>query len=242
VRRSLRAAGFHRGLIEANVSGLLRLVRRLSADPPASLWAKYEQTWTYKAEDVAAKEAFVEQSLRGRRWKQVWDLGCNTGRYALLAARHADFVLAIDGDPLAVELLYQRLRGTGPANVLPLTMDLSDSSPAQGWRGRERLPLAGRGKPDAVLCLALLHHLVLSANLPLDEVVAWLGGLTDHLVIEFPTRDDPMVRALLDGRDEPADDYDRARFEACLARSFPSVSRQLLPSGTRILYRAERGR
>src|SRR5262249_39719633 len=113
------------------------------------------------------------------------------------------------------------------------------ASPGQGWRLRERKPLAERGRPDLVLCLALIHHLVLTANLPLEEVIAWLAGLTGQLVIEFPTSGDPMVRALLEARDEAADDYNLDWFETCLTRHFTVTARRVLASGTRILYHAE---
>src|SRR5262245_50846325 len=155
LRRNLQAAGFHKALIEANVNGLLRLVRGLQWKPAASAWSDYEKNWTYRTSEVAEKELFVLHALQGRRWPLVWDLGCNTGHYTRLAAANADLVVALDADQLAVELLYRHLRENGPSNVLPLVIDLADASPGQGWRLRERKPLAERGRPDLVLCLAL---------------------------------------------------------------------------------------
>jgi hypothetical protein len=118
-------------------------------------------------------------------------------------------------------------------------VDLADASPGQGWRGLERRTLADRGRPDLVMGLALLHHLVIGANLPLDEVVSWLAGLGGHLVLEFATPQDPMVRSLLEAKDEPVPDYDLAHFEVCLARSCRIVDRVVLGSATRVLYFAE---
>ena len=64
--------------------------------------------------------------------------------------------------------------------------------------------------PELVLCLALVHHLSISGNVPLREVVRWLRGLDSELVIEFPDRGDPMVQRLLGAkRDDAHPDYSR---------------------------------
>ncbi len=50
-------------------------------------------------------------------------------------------------------------------------MNLADPTPNLGWRGQERKDLAGRGKPDLVLALALIHHIAIAANVPVKEFV-----------------------------------------------------------------------
>jgi hypothetical protein len=104
--------------------------------------------------------------------------------------------------------------------------------------------LIGRGKPDLVLALALVHHLAIAANIPLREVVDWLAGLGGALLVEFPTRDDPMVQKLLAGK-RPGlhTDYDRSHFESCLSAALEIRRTEVLDSGTRVLYFAvPRGR
>ena len=44
-----------------------------------------------------------------------------------------------------------------------------------------------RGRPDLTLSLALVHHLSITRNVPLDEVVDWLASLGGTHVVEFPT-------------------------------------------------------
>jgi hypothetical protein len=120
--------------------------------------------------------------------------------------------------------------------VLPLVWDLADPSPGLGWRGQERKPLQERGRPDLVLCLALVHHAALGRNIPLDQLLDWLAGPGGHVVLEFVTRQDPMVQALLWQKDEPHADYDLAPFERLLAERFEVLMREELPGGTRVLY------
>ena len=98
-------------------------------------------------------------------------------------------------------------------------MNLADPSPGLGWRGLERKSLPERGKPDLVLALALVHHVAISANVPVKEFVDWLASLGSALVIEFPTREDPMVKKLLaPKRDGLHPDYELGFFERTLGR------------------------
>jgi hypothetical protein len=59
------------------------------------------------------------------------------------------------------------------------------------------------------------------------------------MVLEFPTRDDEMVRQLLE-RKPPGShpDYDRATFERLLSDVFAIERSETLAAGTRILYSA----
>jgi SAM-dependent methyltransferase len=238
--QSLQASGFNRELITANVSKLRRLVEGLRWRDRRSYWSHYDVDSDPVRLDGAAKEAFVSTVTARRRWTSVWDLGCNVGRYSRIAAEHADQVLACDVDHLAVDRLYAAVREEGRRNILPLVYNIADPSPGLGWRGRERSPLEDRGRPDLVLCLALIHHLVLRENLLLPEVVEWLAGLGGSLVIEFVDKTDPQARSLLANRADQYDDYSQPQFEQLLERHFIVRERRPLPSGTRTIYFAER--
>jgi SAM-dependent methyltransferase len=237
VRRELRRAGFHKGLIEANARGLRKLVTRLSWEPEPSPWLEYGPTTSYSEADAAAKEAFVRAVAGERRRSLVWDLGCNDGRYTRVAAEHADYAVALDADAGVIERLYRELRAEGSTSILPLVANLADPPPALGWRGLERKPLWERGRPDLTLALALVHHLAIGANVPLASVVDWLASLGGELVVEFPTRADPMVERLLaPKRAGLHGDYERDVFEQLLRDAFRVRRTEELAGGTRVLY------
>jgi hypothetical protein len=239
VRGELRRAGFHKGLIEANVRGLRRLVSRLRWKPVATEWVEYGPTTSYGAADAERKASFVREVAAERGRSLVWDLGANDGRFTRIAAEHADYAVALDSDASIVERLYRQLRGEGARTILPLVADLADPPPALGWRGRERRPLWERGRPELVLCLALVHHLALSANVPLAQIVDWLASLGGELVIEFPTRADPMVETLLARKRQGLHgDYERGVFEGLLRAAFAVERVEELAGGTRVLYHA----
>jgi SAM-dependent methyltransferase len=224
-------------LVVANVRKMRKLVERLSWDPPEGVWVAYGERNSYTDEDARRKDEFVREVATSRHWNLVWDIGCNNGRYSRIAAEGAGRVVAIDADEGPVELLYRTLRDERDERILPLTMNLADPSPGLGWRGVERRTLSDRGTPDLVLALALIHHVAISANVPVREFVDWLASLRCSLVIEFPTREDPMVQKLLAPKREGLHpDYELGSFERVLNDAFEVERSERLQSGTRVLY------
>ncbi len=239
VKQQMRKAKFKTELIRHNVESLRKLVARLEWKPGATAWTGYREQNTYTDEEAELKADFVRRAAGGRRWELVWDLGCNDGAYARLLAESARYVVACDLDHATVDGLYRALREEQSTNVLPLVANLADPSPGLGWRGLERRRMEDRGTPDLTLALALIHHLAITANVPVREFVDWLRGLDTALVIEFPKREDPMVELLLSGKREDANpDYEIESFERALGDAFEIGEREELPSGTRVLYSA----
>lgn len=238
VGKAMKEGGFQKEMVRQNITKVGRLVERLEWKKSRSEWSQYTDEHGYGDSDLEAKRGFVDEVLRARRWGTVWDCGCNTGQFSLLAAEHADTVLALDSDHLSIERLYRSLKGSENRIITPLVYDLSQPSPGTGWKGVERLPLCARSSPDLVLCLALIHHLVITANIPLDELVRWLASLDADLVVEYVGKDDPMVEKLLLNKRDDYADYELEFFVFCLERSFEVVRKLRLPSGTRYLYYA----
>ena len=239
VKRELREAGFDKQLVEANLKGLEKLVTGLEPPGGATEWSDYGATCSYSDEDTAAKEDFVRSAVMQRGRSLVWDLGCNDGRYSRIASEGSAYTVALDADRGVVDRLYLALRHEGARTILPLVGDVADPSPGLGWRGQERLTLLERGRPDMILALALIHHLVIGRTIPLRELVGWLADIGSELVVEFPHREDVMVKRLLTRKHEGAHpDYTRSDFEDVLRSRFEVLSSVELPSRTRTLYHA----
>ena len=236
IKSALGRPGVGKQLILANVRKMRKLVSRLEWNPPVGVWVAYGEN-TYTAEDAGRKDEFVRAIATSKPWPLVWDIGCNNGRHSRIAAEGAGHVVAIDADQGPVELLYRELRDADDGTILPLTMNIADPSPGLGWRGLERMPLLGRGRPDLVLALALVHHVAIGANVPVREIVDWLASLGGALLVEFPTREDPMVQKLLAPKRKGLHpDYERGFFERCLHEAFDVRQSEHLGSDTRILY------
>jgi hypothetical protein len=242
VKRELRDASFKTELIKANASRLRRLVARLDWRPGTSTWSDYRDANTYTEATAQRKAAFVAGAVRDTGPGLVWDVGANDGAYSRIAADAGAYVIAIDSDHATIEALYRNLASEGNDRILPLVADVTNPSPGLGWRGRERRPLEARGNPDLVLCLALVHHAAIGGNVPLAEVVDWMRSLDASLVVEFPPRDDEMVKRLLSGKDEGANpDYDLENFERLLGKRFRVERREELEPGGRVLFFARPG-
>jgi len=183
--------------------------------------------------------------LQGRdKLNQVIDIGCNDGMFSYLAAESANQVLAMDADELVVDRLYARLKQDPTdvaAKITPLVVDLSTAGGGVGWRGQERPGLFERVKPDSVLYLAVIHHLALTFNIPIEEQVRLLADITPHLIIEFPSENDIRVKQLLrNKRPGIHDDFTTENFERILGEHFTVAQRIELGGGTRTMYEAVR--
>jgi hypothetical protein len=239
VKDEVKRVGLKKELLIANVRKMRKLVERLDWSPPEGVWTAYGERNSYTDADAARKDEFVRSVATARHWDLVWDIGANNGRYSRIAAEGASTVVAVDADQGPMELLYRDLRGEGDEKILTLAMNLADPSPGLGWRGLERRSMPDRGKPDLVLALALIHHVAISANVPIKEFLDWLASLGAELVIEFPTLEDPMVKKLLaPKRDGLHPDYELGFFERCLGEAFDIERSERLESGTRVLYHA----
>ena len=233
---ALKSSGFGRQLILNNLAQLTKLVRRLKWKPPQTQWTGYRHELPHVRNDAEAKAEFVRSVCLTTHRQLVWDLGCNDGHFSRIAACNADYVVAMDQDHGCVERFYRELSTEGSSNILPLCIDLLNPSPAQGWRGRERVRLEDRGQPNLVLCLGLIHHLVIAGNIPLPEVVDWLASLKAEVVLEFPSKLDPMVRGLLRNKRDQYEDYSLSCLEATLQEFGFRIRQQAkLPSGERTL-------
>ena len=205
-----------------------RLVDRLQWKPQRSTWSEYTKEHSYDEDDLRRKSNFVRRVLAPRRWSLVWDIGCNTGTFSRLAAEHAEYVLALDADHLAVDRMYDALKREGNDTILPLLADVADPSPGLGWRGLERNTLSERGAPDLILCLALIHHVVIGRNIPIADFVEWLAGFGADVIVEFVGHGDPMVDKLLRNRTGQDIEYSAEALELALARHFMSVTHESL--------------
>jgi hypothetical protein len=220
-----------------HVRKLRSLVENLKPLTEPTEWSGYAEDNTYTNEARQRKAAFVAAAVERGRPAMVWDLGCNTGEFALLAAKHAQCVVAIDADPGVVNTLYERTRASA-SPVIPIVMDLMNPSPDQGWDQRERDGLDSRGPADLALALALVHHLRLRGNVPVEHIVRWLRRMGRSCVVEFVPRSDPTAQRLLAWREDIYDDFTEANFETALANEFRIEETCRLPGSGRVLFRA----
>ncbi len=207
---------------------------------PRSHWAGYATTTSYSETATASKGSLVRGMLDAVGGATAWDLGANTGVYSALAADAGYKVVAWDQDAASVEAHWLQVRGDGRPSILPLVLDLANPSPAIGWALEERGSFLGRGEPDVVLALALVHHLAIGNNVPLAAIARLFARMARHAVVEFVPKDDPMTRRLLAARPDIFDSYTLNGFRADVAATHRIVREDRVDDSPRTLFLLER--
>jgi ribosomal protein L11 methylase PrmA len=222
------------------IRALENTVKGLRWAPEGTEWAEYYSGDSYEAEALDHKKVVVRGFLDAIAPSRVWDLGANTGVYSRIAAEQGAAVVSFDVDPACVERNYLDVRKHKEERVLPLLLDLVNPSPAIGWANAERSSLAQRRHPDAILALALIHHVAISNNVPLPHIADFFAELAANLVIEFVPKSDAKVKVLLASREDIFPSYTREGFEAAFARAFEILETVEIPGSERTLYRMRR--
>jgi hypothetical protein len=230
-RPKLSRLGFI-GIINSLESG----VKGLKWNPGGTEWGDYYQDTNYSTEAFQHKKQIVADFVEAIHPGSVWDLGANTGVFSRIAADKGIQTISFDIDPAAVEKNYLECRRRNEKNLLPLLSDLTNPSPGIGWQNRERMSLAERGPADAVLALALVHHLAISNNTPFAKIAEFFASICHSLIVEFVPKSDSQVQRLLATREDIFVDYTQQAFEGDFAKRFVVERSQPITGSERSLY------
>jgi ribosomal protein L11 methylase PrmA len=232
---------FPKAAFERLLRGLRTWIAALEpADRQPTTWQDYAGNTSYRGAEAEGKRKFVSRFVGESKARTVWDIGCNTGDYSVAALQGgARSVIGFDFDQGSLDLAFDRARTENLA-FTPLFLDVTNPAPDQGWGQSERRGLRARAKADAVLALALIHHVAIGKNVPLGDVVTWLTDMAPHGVIEFVPKSDPMVVELLKLREDIFPSYSEEYFVKCLAERARIVSSETVSASGRKLFAFER--
>lgn len=211
------AASGRKALPISSLKGLLRsmLLYVRSLRPKGlggTYWKEYEFANSYSAEDVTLKRNAVSEFAASRRPKLVLDIGCNSGDFSeLCLTSGASSVVGVDFDQGALEAAVTRADEKN-LSFLPLYQDLTNPSPSAGWASSERKSITERVRPDAIVALAVLHHLVVGKNIPMEAAIGWMVDLAPSGLLEFVPKQDPMLKGMLAHRADIFADYTEEAF------------------------------
>ena len=121
-------------------------------------------------------------------------------------------------------------------NILPLLLDLTNPTPNIGWDNKERSSVTERGPTDVIFALAIIHHLVISNNVPLNRVANFFKKNCKYLIIEFVPKNDSQVQRLLSTRKDIFDQYTQEDFENEFEKYFRIETSFKLKDSDRVLY------
>jgi SAM-dependent methyltransferase len=233
-----------RFILRGLLNNCRKQLQKLAPDSnKSSAWTDYlGHKSLYTGRQLVQKEGFVREALGRVGSRTVLDVGANEGHFSFLAARTGASVVAIDSDPAVAGRIWKRATAE-KLDVLPLVVNLARPTPAMGWRNRECASFLNRAAPregrgfDAVLMLAVLHHLLVSERIPLEDLLAQAAELTrGYAVIEFIAPEDPMFQRIVRGREGLHADLTVERFERAARAHFDVVRSERIDGLHRWLY------
>lgn len=232
------------GLTKTALLGLIdhlkSTIQGLRWKPAGSAWGNYYAETNYSNAAERHKAELVEGYITKIQPSTLWDMGANNGLYSRIASRQGIFTVSQDYDPAAVEQNYLQLKASKEQHLLPLQIDLVNPSPASGWNYGERHTLAARGTPDAVMALALVHHLAIGNNLALSRVAEFFAALAPYLIIEFVPKSDSQTQRLLAARKDIFDEYTLEGFKHAFSKLYRIEAEASIAESERTLFLLKR--
>jgi len=218
------------------IDNLETAIKKLKWRPVGTEWGNYYKDTNYPPDALSHKKAVVSDLLDEVHPGLLWDLGANIGVFSSIASAKGIQTISFDIDPAAVEINYLRCTERGETKILPLLLDLTNPSSNIGWGNTERMSFLERGPSDVVLALALIHHLVISNNLPMEKIADFFSKICNMLIIEFIPKSDSQVQKLLATRKDIFSDYLQPAFEKEFKKYFKILKLIEIRDSERILY------
>jgi len=218
------------------LDSLQALVQRLRWKEKITSWNNYYKEAGERDDYLEKKKNIIAEWLKELpQVKTAIDLGANEGEFSFLLNENIA-VVSSDFDHEAVNKLYNKIVNKKRTNILPSVVDLANPTPALGLNGSERSSFIERAHCDLGLALALVHHLVIGKNIPLEKIAELFGKLTDHLAVEFISKEDEKVQLMLKQKKDIYPAYTEDNFEVAFKRHFLIKEKQAIGNSGRILY------
>jgi 2-polyprenyl-3-methyl-5-hydroxy-6-metoxy-1,4-benzoquinol methylase len=217
------------------ITHLENIIRKLD-NSSKTTWSNYYDEGIDEPAYLDEKKKIISQLLSQVHGKKIIDLGANDGEFSFLSAEKGFTVIATDNDEQCISNFYKKIRKKGITNILPLCIDIANPSAATGFANKERTSINDRLKGDAVMALALIHHLAIGKNIPLQMLAAWLSELAPQLIIEFISKDDKKTQLLLQNKKDIFSIYTKENFENIFQQYFSIVSLNKVGNTSRFIY------
>lgn len=232
---------FTKAKLDRLINSLEILINKLQIPDLESTWSHYYQEASQRDGYLEAKKEIINSWLTQLpRVKSVADLGANEGEFSKLAATHNINTIAADFDAYCINNLYRHVKENGLTNIQPLILDLSQPSPANGLNYAERSSFSERLKVDMVFALAVIHHLAIGKNIPLEKTAAFFAAIAPYLLIEFVPKQDPKTQVLLQHKKDIYPHYTEAGFLAAFETLYTVEQKTIVPHSDRILFLLKR--
>lgn len=222
--------------LEAILRNLEKNIQKLSSPISKTEWGDYYQKTNYSSSAADQKAKLIKDFIKPLKLQTVLDIGGNNGRYSRVLHELSIDTICTDIDPNAVEANYHYAKTHKEKHMLPMLVDVTNPGGALGWANQEREPIHTRLQTDAIMALAVIHHLAISNNVPLATIARYFSQFAPYLVIEFVPKEDSQVQKLLSTRADILPEYNEAGFQAALGQYFKLVKQDSIRGTKRSLY------
>ena len=237
VKGDLAKAGFGPAIIRSQVKKLRKLTASTRWKQRESTWSEYSDRTHYDEPDLARKAEFCRAVAALRPRRLAVDFGANDGHFTRVVLPHCDRALAVDNDELVIDRLYQRLKAEGETRILPA---VRRPRRLQRWSRLAGGPTGAVPRPAAARPRAVPRRDPPPGHLrehpaPADRRHARRPGWRGRARVPAAGRPEGGPAAPQQGRPgvpglRPGVTGEGDR------EPVPVVTRELLPSGTRVLY------
>jgi SAM-dependent methyltransferase len=196
---SQKATDMNNPLRRRLLKGLLKQTEAIRFPSSADNWSSYYEELQGALPNK--KENVVQRILQQLSPRTVLDLGCNVGRYSIIAARQNATVLAMDASESCIEALFQKASSEN-LGITPVIGDILNPTPAFGFLAKQFPSMIDRFQSEVVLCLAVMHHLHINGRQPFDRIAKLMNALaTKAVIFEYVDPADDNIRLLDHGRE-----------------------------------------
>lgn len=218
------------------LSSLKTAIQDCSFSEKKSTWSAYYEEAAERENYLEVKKTIIDGWVKKMNIGSAVDVGSNEGEFSILLANQNIDTTSIDSDHIAINKLYNKCRQKNIRLIHPLVIDIAHPSPSIGWMNEERSSFLKRTKTDLVLALAVIHHLAIGKNVPLQNISTLFSSLGKYLITEFVPKEDEKVQLMLAQKKDIYDWYTEENFCASFALHFTIINQQVISSSGRTLY------
>jgi hypothetical protein len=200
LQQSMKDRKVDAAMREKFFAGLVRKTESIRLTRPKTTWVNYYQEINRDI-DVDKKVQIIDGILKHVRPATVLDVGCNTGKFSILAARNGAKVISADADVGCIESLFH-VADENSLPITPLVVDILSPTPAFGQFASQFPAFSDRARSQMVFALALMHHLHINGRQSFERIARIFSQLAEkYLIFEFVSMDDDNNRLLDHGRE-----------------------------------------
>jgi len=182
---------------EINLSIMLKIIYRLRdkikyLEPKNdSFWSEYTNSRDhYTSVDIEIKKDFFKKFIF-KKSGNLLDIGCNTGEFLDLAKQNKNILpYGIDSDEECINFSQKKNLNS---NINLSCINIANPQNAIGWVNSETQAFIKKNELfyDITLFFGIMHHLMITHRIPLNEILKLLNYLTKkYVVFEFVNNKD----------------------------------------------------